>query len=1505
MATPSTHEGPLVLRTQYPFNGCDARGVNMINPDSDGFYCFIPMEHFIPSPVTFEQFNKDAALALNSERMLSIFGGSMHMMGLCEDRGINTGSDYKHCVTSITLVPKASGGESPAGMVLFGSVALPPRIQKRKKKKDKKKKKKKGGEDEKKEESSDEEEEKETKAEKAKRIQTEQESCPAGVIADMIRLKTIAKSMEASNRPAPKGSGEARSKHGAAKQKRQTFFQTMTGDEYRQEVIRYCPIHVDATSAYKINHSHSPFNPVNVFSLTIASTLMLRYGVDERFALPDQWIRKEKKFGYSRFTFPAEGKTTWRINAIDMDPQIFYRYVMPHRSPPTVLPSDTSFKDMKLRYARSSYEKALDSDDAGDEKEKKEQGEAEDEYAHSRAYEEVATCRATFAGYNLRGFRARSLAIMAAAREAKPDPSEIKPDMTTTEKETLLFKVQSDAMEEARSICIEDFLTSWNEYGQLSIAQTATMLHMRETLKTDGTFCMPFDYKYKNITPFGHQMAIRTLYHEFHAHHYITHAQAILMEIAVLTVARQIAMHLHVILLGLTASGKSHCLKGLIAKCILQTIESRTAQSDKSFFTNGDNIDWMTLAFEEVPPGILGFGNNMVNGKGASGKDSAQNDFSTFIRSFLTSGDINYTRTVKDDNGSFTTEKILKNLQVCIVGASNIKWYDMTDNMRDRTCVTSVPKSERPDMAFLDMQMKTLSQKIRVQKDQYIKRFRRDFALSCFCYEMQRATVMEEVEMTNVMSFLGNVFAAGEKRGISTRDNSRNIDRVKIVVECLTKTDSFWKYLDGPKRVMNEKEPWCFKKFVRIQETWIARIEHAVFALTLMQHSFEDPLLVDFVRAVNAEIRNGEPLSPTLEWKEDKDGQQQEIIIGADEGVNYYDGEMWNRPMAFLTKDNNTATYSWNPYAQLNPRSRKGMDGVRRGRGPNKTESAIDTYEHVIEKDSLYTRSQQFIAMISRSHHLRQYQKEDLAHAIKVISEQESVTHDKHGKRVLIPAIQWLHMQTPYKTWCVKFSNAFWGSDLKQEVQSSFLESVKDALRSQGIPNIEYVTGICETDRPYILKTWPLTTIKHGYTDLPPFVIRNTSFVNEELSSMMDDMLGVPDEATLEEKVREEKKGKSGKVKKGDSLIEKQLRTVDSIQIYDGEDMYALARESLLVNARVTYEKLQEQATPSGLTYHDISVSYLSDDRMTPGTVGVDQLYPQSIIALVSAGSIDGKVDSALRQGRLLTVELQSDLMLSRTRSLRGVPEAVLAKEKNRTMAARKKAQALKRILAGSTQRSIQPPSLSLSSSPASSSSSLSQDSIPSSSSSSSSSSSVSSSSSTETKESKTSTTVEDTSRRLSRSVSDSKARMDQKYGIRGHDDDGEDDGPDLQQQIIQLQWQQHHAELDNAIASSLSTAFSASTSSSSSSSSSISSSSLQSLLGNTPTLSRSVSDPIIITQPPHVPYSAINTKKRYTTPSVSSTPNTTTTNKDDDMIILPPKRQKAIHLVPSIRQSS
>lgn len=921
-----------------------------------------------------------------------------------------------------------------------------------------------------------------------------------------------------------------------------TFYHKMSRIDYAEMVNIYTPDGIDGyRDSPAPGPAPSPIEPNNVFTIGNAVELAKRYGADPEYCKALNWERRNDLGRLEELRFPFDGADTYRLSHHQLDATKLERYIFPFIRPPRITSGDSNINRLMAMFCQEG----LTDPDTGEP--------VVDLQGQARAFAIANSLQSNSSGgVNLKGFAQRCDLTKPLWTSAKV-PREPEDVLTGEDEEKMDEKTKKERLEEisnkyiAKDLAlqsrlrkkwvrerVDDYLLCMTPQAGISTAQAAHVKWRNEYIKKTGTFCLPREKQFSNISSFAELMAFKAAMGEIAWRLYVTHSHMIMLELVAITTPLDRKLHPHAILLGTHSTGKSNLLSIIRDKCIPGVAVVCASSSLKAELVQGNNsLEWTVYTYDEAPPAIFGLNSSSETTQRsaslAGSKDSAQTDTATMFRELFSSGEYHHKRSIKDnETGFFRKEEIHIGGNFTFIFNMNVRKTDIPANMLSRVAPASVGMYARPDEPFIQVYAKSGNAKTAMQKDQGTTWFRRDQALFAFVAYLQQRGVLNEWAQKSAVMFQVAVMALAEKRGMTNATDIRSIERANIIAIGLSFIHGNYQCLDGEHARIRPTDTWCYGRYAeQIEPYLVVTTEHMLAALTCLAAQWTDDALIDVVKAINKmkDIAPSRDLGPNafdrLQQPHPKKGNSRSkskciecdkfiCISGCPGNGNVSGGGRQTRVSTLAYKGSNELTdvFGW-------------TDSGARGRITTNDERChllaeriIPFMENPISMTDLHRLLINFMTQETQdtietkqadnppSREGKEAKNSINEHKYPNGDDDSSVNEDNNDEvttteQKLTPVLYFFSFGGECNE--VHFSSSF----LKQDTTISVLDGcIQSIINLSGFSDIPYITIKSERDTPAILKMIKRSVLE-SHEQRKPYRCINPQYVNEEISTLI------------------------------------------------------------------------------------------------------------------------------------------------------------------------------------------------------------------------------------------------------------------------------------------------------------------------------------------------------------------------------------------------------------------
>ena len=514
---------------------------------------------------------------------------------------------------------------------------------------------------------------------------------------------------------------------------------------------------------------------------------------------------------------------------------MIYNHLFPHTSLALVSTESPEFKELYMRFLPRAEASC---------------SEREREVAAHRAHEVLShNTEGKAAGFDLQSL-AKTLTNEWEARKRTVAEEMAKSGLeaSSIDYQRMQYRLLRDALAAHQDSGIDRFFHSFCPDGSVSDAERAMANWNSEFLGKHETYCMPYATSFSNLSLFGNMIVSAMGREEVQELVYSSHIERLLISFAVMSTpvvaADPSALNLHGLLCSEPGIGKSSVVLGAHKRYIPGTVHVSVGSSAKAeLVANNNTMNMTTRIMEEAPPGLFGIGKGTTtNLRGQnSASDQANTDSAALLRNILTSREISYSRNERLESGEFVKRTITIAVCMTMIVCTNSDPSDLARNMASRMFALCFRSTARPDISFAATITRKLTDKQKEQRELATERWRRDQLLIYVLSMWMMLGLIPRPEMTAADGFLVAVQQMCYRDGMQGAMEPRPMQRARTLATVLCLWESVHSVCDSKMRVMDESEPWDWKKFRSAMHRLVVRPEHMIFAITVLSADSEDP----------------------------------------------------------------------------------------------------------------------------------------------------------------------------------------------------------------------------------------------------------------------------------------------------------------------------------------------------------------------------------------------------------------------------------------------------------------------------------------------------------------------------------------------------------------------------------------------------------------------------------------------------------------------------------------
>lgn len=390
----------------------------------------------------------------------------------------------------------------------------------------------------------------------------------------------------------------------------------------------------------------------------------------------------------------------------------------------------------------------------------------------------------------------------------------------------------------------------WHEDAYVPDVIKAICIWERLHVQKHKNFSMPQPHQRKNLSSFADPMVSRMDQLDTVEETFTTHSNILLCILSGLQVYFSTIFHVNIMLAGPPMGGKSRTEQKAAENLIYGTFEFLTYESAKAKTGAGPlSHNQLISFFEEVAPTMIGIGT----------KDGTS-DSVAFLQNLLTRGELTYSVLVIGADGKRTNEKQTVKVNSVMILATNAYFSQMPRPIISRFVTITVQHDERPDRGGVTAKLGGHNTVKRLAASLAQERWKRD---QCFtakiAYFLKGMSCMLHLNTDCAKAVFAIVAEAAIKEPYCLRgfDDVRKMEQLNMITQVLTSTDGIHTVLDSAISEVKDL-PWHPTHFLKILPLLFSKVEHAVFALGLIEHQFEDVIQQNVSSALVKHIFDGD-----------------------------------------------------------------------------------------------------------------------------------------------------------------------------------------------------------------------------------------------------------------------------------------------------------------------------------------------------------------------------------------------------------------------------------------------------------------------------------------------------------------------------------------------------------------------------------------------------------------------------------------------------------------------
>ena len=407
--------------------------------------------------------------------------------------------------------------------------------------------------------------------------------------------------------------------------------------------------------------------------------------------------------------------------------------------------------------------------------------------------------------------------------------------------------------------CIDFHRYIWHEDAFVPDVIKAICMWGAHHLKTYNNFCMPNPKNFNNLSCFGDMIVGKMAQQERFEETYNNHTNILLTNLACLQVYFDTPFHAHILFAGLAETGKSRTQKKAAANMIdgtfdalgYETLRAKTGSGFYNPYQNSQRVEF----YEEIPPSMIGIGV----------KDESD-DRVAMTKALITSGKLTFSALRFDADGKRITEKQTIDVNNLLVGATNANFADLSDPIKSRFITVTVQNNERiqngggaaDKVSSVNKAITACAEKARLRwkRDQYLTAKTAYFLKGVSCMLQLNSEASEAV----MKVIAHHATEDHHLRGLG--DGTRKLEQLGFLTTSLACLEANHVVFDSDLCTFQDMEDHP-THFLQLVPYWRTTQEHAVFALGLLEHQFENKIAQNVGDALAKYIFDDQQLVPS------------------------------------------------------------------------------------------------------------------------------------------------------------------------------------------------------------------------------------------------------------------------------------------------------------------------------------------------------------------------------------------------------------------------------------------------------------------------------------------------------------------------------------------------------------------------------------------------------------------------------------------------------------------
>lgn len=622
---------------------------------------------------------------------------------------------------------------------------------------------------------------------------------------------------------------------------RKRWVDTMTKAQMYDELMFYSgDFDYSYAASCEFHANYNPGNPFNCMSIDKACELAAAAGADCDYLNAMHFRGTED--------YPDRGARVWKLRLNECTPNRLLQTFFPDQQRPEW---EREIDEEGLGYLHSRYYDNALADEKGI------------IIARARAEQSVRLNmqRATLScaqSQSLEGVRARMEAMFE--RELNQ-----RHDLSFEEQAAIKLSIQRRGCEYKRTVLHPD--------GNLPNALKALCRGFQETLDNspNRNFCMPLPRQTKNLSCLGENVAYMMLSLEKTFGVHSLHRECMLLTFCNLHVHCVGSFHPHPMMFGDPMTGKSMGIKFRQMVMVEGTFLVMDHMSAQAFMAaDNSGIHHMVILSEEFEPSAVGVNAGSSSssgdrdGRGASGRDMALTDKASAIRALMTSMELSFSRLVqRADTGEYTRDSHTVKTNVEFAGAMNATGADLAPNSRSRWLIINIQNRPRDTSTVQGKIVGTTGFSKTPEFAKFRRRMQRDQVVVGHIFLMIYMRLLDDINRTVTDAVFVDLLHECVQEGLGGANDIRNFEKTRMLTDVICVCRVVWEYLDsGLPGMKKQDEPFKEDDFLAMGKLLETSVEDLVLAVTLTSDQYEDPVMFQAVEAMNRYFTTGLAQNP-------------------------------------------------------------------------------------------------------------------------------------------------------------------------------------------------------------------------------------------------------------------------------------------------------------------------------------------------------------------------------------------------------------------------------------------------------------------------------------------------------------------------------------------------------------------------------------------------------------------------------------------------------------------